>query len=84
MVAVVVAVTIGGYFKLQALANQGHSVHAAVCVFRADLEKRVETSKQFLKEHPNGIPGIPASLIKNSIENIQKTIDSLKRLDCKE
>lgn len=36
---------------------------------RNDLEKKTETQEKFLREHPHGIPGIPAKLIQEGINN---------------
>jgi hypothetical protein len=53
-----------------------------LCTFRSDLQVRVQNSRDFLKQHPNGIPGIPASVLKNSIDNQRLTLSSLKTLPC--
>lgn len=54
----------------------------AVCELRADLERRVRSSTRFLQEHPDGIPGIPARTIRDSLENQQRTISALRDLKC--
>lgn len=60
----------------------GRATTKALCTFRADLAQRAVTATQFLKEHPNGTPGIPAKTILESISNQQRTILALKDLDC--
>lgn len=55
---------------------------SALCSLRADLERRVQTSKDFLEENPDGIPGLPAEVIKEGIENQQRTIEALAILHC--
>jgi hypothetical protein len=55
---------------------------SALCTLRHNLEIRVAASRQFLKDHPNGIQGIPASAIEQDIANEQKTIDALNVLIC--
>lgn len=72
------------FHKTSAQARQGLQAHAALCVFKHDLEVRAAGSRAFLREHPDGIPGIPASLIRNGLMNQQRTIDSLSNLNCKE
>jgi hypothetical protein len=69
-------------YRVSGLASQGEEAHQGLCVLRADLENRVQTSRDFLKEHPEGIPGIPVATIRQSIDNQQKTIDALEVLDC--
>lgn len=64
------------------LAREGQEAHAALCVFKQDLQRRVETSTQFLEDNPGGIPGIPASVLKQSIASQRQTLDALKKLDC--
>lgn len=56
--------------------------HDALCTFRADLETRVETSKDLLIDHPDGIGGISAEIIQQGIDNQQRTIDALDTLSC--
>lgn len=51
----------------------------AICALKHDLEQRVSNSQQFLIEHPNGIPGIKAQLIKDNIAQQKRTIDILQR-----
>jgi hypothetical protein len=55
----------------------------ALCVLRADLERRVATSRDFLEENPAGIPGIPARTIRDGIRNQERTIEALSGLSCR-
>lgn len=61
---------------------EGRTTNKALCTLRDDLTIRVLSSIKFLKEHPKGLPGIPASTLIESIENQQRTILALKDLDC--
>ena len=82
---VVTAVFIFGAWQTlenRELARDGDEAHDALCVLKLDLERRVGTSRQFLKDNPQGIPGIPPQVIRNGIRNQQATIDSLDKLDC--
>lgn len=67
------------------LANveeEARKATTAMCALRADLRDRVQNSKQFLQEHPGGIPGIPPSQIRDSINGQMRTIETLKVIDC--
>lgn len=64
------------------LAQEGKEAHISFCVLKHDLETRVNSSKDFLAEHPSGIPGVPRSVILQSIKNQQATLNSLRRLRC--
>lgn len=55
----------------------------ALCTLRDDLQRRVDQSTAFLKEHPNGIPGIPRETFLQGVKNQRSTIDALNALDCK-
>jgi hypothetical protein len=54
----------------------------ALCALRGDLERRVVSSQDFLVEHPNGVLGISAKVIRDGIANQQRTIDALSALKC--
>jgi hypothetical protein len=56
--------------------------HAALCTFHDDLRGRYENGVKFLKEHPNGIPGIDAGVIRQSLKGQIATLRSLEQLDC--
>ena len=53
-----------------------------LCALRTDAESRVDQSKQFLKEHPQGIPGISAEQLKRSTDNSKRTIAALESVRC--
>jgi hypothetical protein len=59
-----------------------HKSVVSLCELRSDLERRVASSKQFLRDNPHGIPGIPAKQIRDSINNQSRTIRSLNSLSC--
>lgn len=65
------------------LAVQGKEAHDGLCALKRDYEQRIEASLKFLRENPKGIPGIPASLIRNTVRNQQATLDALARLRCR-
>jgi hypothetical protein len=102
----VVLLKIDSLHKDQQIRNQAKVIraqsfqsHATLCAFRNNLSHRVpraeralKRSEDFLADHPNGIPGIPVSLIKAGIDddrdalnNLKRTVRSLNRhLICKE
>ena len=71
-----------GAHRRAEIAKVALETHSALCVFVDDLERRVETSEQFLKDNPDGIPGISNETIQTSINNQLLTIDSLRGLGC--
>lgn len=64
------------------IAEVANNTNAALCTLRSDLEQRIDDSRQFLEDHPNGIPGISAADIQQGITNQQRTIDALSTLEC--
>jgi hypothetical protein len=77
--AVLLALCIGvaGYTYLK-----GQVMEGALCALRGDLEKRVATTEDFLSEHPEGIPGIPAESLRISLDGQKRTIETLNSLSC--
>lgn len=71
-----------GANRSEDIARVATSTNHALCVLRTDLERRVSDSITFLADHPNGIPGISAETIQQSITNQQRTIDALADLEC--
>jgi len=53
-----------------------------LCTFRSDLETRVVGSILFLREHPEGLAGVPTKTIVDQITNQQRTITALQGLNC--
>jgi len=68
--------------KNRQLAGQGQEAHDALCVFKADLEARYGNGLEFIRSHPAGIPGIPVTVLRNSLNNQKATLESLAALDC--
>ena len=65
--------------ELKTVATETHD---SLCAFKADLDKRHTAGEQFLKQNPDGIPGISAVQIQQSLNNQQDTLNSLATLDC--
>lgn len=53
-----------------------------LCTFRDDVTARLETSTQYLLDHPKGTRDIPLSVLKASIANSKRTRDSLSGISC--
>lgn len=54
----------------------------SLCTLRHDAEVRVAEAEKFLKENPEGIPGISPSVIQRGLDNSKQTIQSLSNLSC--
>lgn len=63
-------------------AMEGQEAHDALCTFRADLLRRIESGRLFLKLNPDGIPGISAIDIRRSIVAQDATYKSLRLRNC--
>ena len=63
-------------------SRNAEQTRGALCALRADLERRSVTSRAFLREHPNGIPGISAKVIRDGIRNQERTVRALAGIDC--
>lgn len=68
--------------KRDALRRDEVNTTAALCALRVDVERRIESSQGFLKEHPDGIPGFNAAAVKASLVNSQRTVKALSGLTC--
>jgi len=77
------AVALGlGVYVLTDKSDEGSETHEGVCALVADLETRTDGTRVFLHQHPNGIPGIPVSTLRESLHNQERTIDALSVVSC--
>lgn len=53
-----------------------------LCALRDDAEDRIAQTKEFIAQHPDGIPGISIAQLKRSTNNSVRTADALKGVDC--
>lgn len=71
--------------RLEVSEAQALKDHAALCSFRADLQRRVRNSREFLADveamRRPPIDGISSNDLRRSIDGQQATLDSLK-VDC--
>jgi CRP-like cAMP-binding protein len=58
------------------------STNAALCTFKADLERRYQAGLAFLAKNPEGIPGISRADLEHSLANQRATISALRSLTC--
>lgn len=77
VVVFLIALGVAGYTYFTSGENRD-----ALCALRADVEERVSVSEDFLREHPAGIPGVPVSSIRVSLEGQQRTVLALTSLSC--
>ena len=83
LVLIAVAVGVSANSAVAVLQfRQNAQTTAALCVLRGDLERRVADSKAFLREHPTGIPGISAKVIRDGLRNQESTIRALSGINC--
>lgn len=64
---------------VQTFASQ---TRASLCTLRADLVTRIAASTRFLRQHPDGIAGIPAAAIRQSRDGQRRTVEALSGLRC--
>ena len=64
------------------LIRDGQQAHDVLCIFKSKLKRDIRASQDFLREHPEGIPGIPVALIAKSLSDNKRDLRSLKGLKC--
>lgn len=72
-----ISIAIGaGYF--------GNATREGACALRADVEHRVEVSKEYLIDHPKGAPalGLTRADILKEVANQERTVSSLAVVPC--
>lgn len=82
LVAILVAVGVWVAVTRSQQASNQRTNTVALCAFRNDLQKRVDQGSDFLKAHPNGIPGLSAATIQVGIKNEQASIQTLQIIHC--
>lgn len=63
----------------QVLAEQAH---LALCEIKTQDEQRIASTKAFLHQHPNGIPGISRAVLLRSVHITEAQLEALKGVDC--
>lgn len=64
------------------LAKVATTTNDSLCALRNDVARRAENGRQFLKDHPEGFGGIPASAIRVSLDGQERTVRALAPLHC--
>jgi hypothetical protein len=77
-----IGITVILYVAVGIMALFGVKSYASLCTIKSDYQERVKQSQVFLKEHPNGIPGIDKGSILVSLANQKRTAKSLDGLWC--
>lgn len=54
----------------------------ALCAMRYDAERRVELAEEFLRDNPDGIPGLSIDSLRRSTNNAKQTAKALSSIDC--
>lgn len=80
--ALITAAIAGEGLIIRSNRHVARETNKSLCSLRAELERRVDSSRAFLADNPNGIPGITAATIRKSIRDTRRTIDALGELDC--
>ena len=78
-VVIVLAGTFAGVLRVYQTADQAHD---AICALRAERLKGVHSTTRFLKEHPQGIPGISRADLLRSIQTQKQTVRAFRFADC--
>lgn len=63
-------------------AVQASVQHQAVCALQDDLERRIRSANDFLKEHPEGLANVPPATLRESIRNQERTLTALSIVRC--
>lgn len=86
MLTLVFVIVLAGFVyqihKNSELGQEGREAHDALCVFKADLQARYGNSLAFIRSHPAGIPGVPVTVLRDSLNSKKATLESLEGLDC--
>lgn len=60
------------------------TTNSALCSFRADLQRRLDDTVRYMRQHPGRepIPGITRATLRRSVEGQRATLDALSILAC--
>lgn len=81
ILATVVLFMISGATVLKVSSVARENTHA-LCTLRADVTARRDGARKYLRDHPAGFPGVPASALRVSISNQTATIRALGGINC--
>lgn len=83
---IVLAISIFGLYQLRVQNDRTQKAAEqsarALCNIRNTYAQSIRSTREFLKDHPKGIPGIPNSVLLKGIADNQKRIKALSDVDC--
>jgi hypothetical protein len=79
VVSAALVVSVVAYARITDVADR---TTGSLCALRHDLEDRVANGERFLRDHPRGIPGIPAGTLRTSVDGQRRTVEALGDLRC--
>ena len=82
--AILAVGTILGLYQGYKVSEANTTARLALCDIEQEYRKRIQRSLNFLKANPDGIPGIDALLIRNSIRDNRAVLKGLETIHCDE
>lgn len=82
LIGIIVLLVGAGAYQFLVVNPDQAQVRSAVCSFRDDLEQRVASGEEFVKNHPHGAFGISGAQLRLQIANQERTVQSLQDLSC--
>lgn len=65
------------------LYQDGREAKRALCELRANRERGLQRTVDYLQNHPKGVPGfVTVAELNTSIRDQRQTVDALSELDC--
>lgn len=75
-----IGLTMGALYETN--GNRIHDLQVAACRDKSNAVRQLEDTYDYLREHPNGAPGIPRSLIIRGIGNQRQALRELSSVHC--
>lgn len=79
-VSLAVIILVAGFLRAKDL--EGHTRHNtqaryALCALKSDLGRRIQITERFLRDHPQGIPGVSRADLQVSLNNQKSTFSTI-------
>lgn len=71
-----------GKDRREKIARVAYDSARAMCALREDQERRLRVTREYLNDHPNGTDDISLGVLRQSIDNSEKTLKALRFVDC--
>ena len=81
LVAILVGGFVVGHVVLQ-MRSVLQETHRAQCVAKADAQKQVRQTKQFIREHPNGTADFSKQFLLSSLHQAELRAKTLSDVSC--